>query len=185
MKLCNGKNTTNKIKSKQNLTSATLNHIEFSFLSLILENIFYWFIVSATLKPPPTLTLLWIGKIFLWKLQSPPPPCFLLVTITLPQQASIREIIGRSSCKAIFTIFTTILNHGKKTKIMAFPFLLKCFKLLSSLNFGKNFPSLSMGEDSQYAIKFIFQDTLTNGVKTVLESFWQIQTMSVERSPIG
>ena len=36
-----------------------------------------------------------------------------------------------------------------------------------------------MGEDSHYAIKFIFQDTLTTGVKTVWESFQQTNTMSV------
>ena len=57
------------------------------------------------------------------------------------------------------------------------------FSLL--LKFWKNFPSLSIGEDSHYAIKFNFQDTLKNGVKTVLESFRQTQTMSVESSPIG
>ena len=47
------------------------------------------------------------------------------------------------------------------------------------LKFWKNFPSLSKEQDSHYATKFIFQDTQTTGVKPVLESFQQTQTMNV------
>ena len=37
-----------------------------------------------------------------------------------------------------------------------------------------------MRQESHYAIKFIFQDTLTTGVKTVIESFQEGKTIKSE-----
>ena len=126
------KNAANKIKSKQNLTSATLNHNEFPFLCLVLENIFYWFIVSNDPQTTanPHCSLNW--KIFSLE-ASGPSTSLLLACHHYSPSVSINT----------WDYLHNIYNHFKPWKkkiIMAFPFLLKCFKFLSSLNFGKIYP---------------------------------------------
>ena len=135
------KNAANKIKSKQNLTSATLNHNEFPFLCLVLENIFYWFIVSNDPQTTtnPHCSLNW--KIFSLE-ASVPSTSLLLACHHYSPTVSIRTWDYRPFIMQSYlhNIYNHFKSWKKKIIIMGFPFLLKCFNFLSSLNFGKISP---------------------------------------------